>query len=188
MTRLPSAGCLAGFMRAIPQIPTSCRPWVLRTCLVAAIGILCPLPAPAQPPGNGRVALDFNEVDLSVFVRFISELTGKNFVLDDTVKKAGGKISVFSPTKVSPDQAYNLFVSALEVSRLAVVARGPVYQIVPMGELPPERGVFVYKLKHANATDLAAVLTNLVARSQTVAQPTPGARPPIRPLTEFEAP
>src|SRR5690242_17229994 len=57
-----------------------------------------------------------------------------------------------------------------------------------MGELPPERGVFVYKLKHANATDLAAVLTNLVARSQTVAQPTPGARPPIRPLTEFEAP
>jgi general secretion pathway protein D len=150
--------------------------------------MLVPAPAFPQPNGSGRVALDFNEVDLSVFVRFISELTGKNFVLDDAVKKAGGKISVFSPTKVSPDQAYNLFVSALEVSRLAVVPRGPVYQIVPMGELPPERGVFVYKLKHANATDLAAVLTNLVARSQTVSQTTPGVRPPIRPLTEFEAP
>lgn len=134
------------------------------------------------------MALDFNEVDLSVFVRFISELTGKNFVLDDTVKKAGGKITVFSPTKVTPDQAYSLFVSALEVSRLAVVPKGPVYQIVPMGELPPERGVYVYKLKNANATDLAAILTNLVARSQTVAQTTPGTRPPIRPLTEFEAP
>ncbi|HSC56282.1 MAG TPA: secretin N-terminal domain-containing protein, partial [Nitrospira sp.] len=132
--------------------------------------------------------MDFNDVELSVFVRFISELTGKNFVLDDAVKKAGGKITVFSPTKVTSDQAYSLFVSALEVSRLAVLPRGPVYQIIPMGELPPERGVFVYKLKHANATDLAAVLTNLVARSQTVAQPTPGARPPIRPLTEFEAP
>ncbi|HKC94958.1 MAG TPA: hypothetical protein VKB81_13160, partial [Nitrospira sp.] len=77
--------------------------------------------------------MDFNDVDLSIFVRFISELTGKNFVLDDTVKKAGGKISVFSPTKVTPDQAYSLFVSALEVSRLAVVAKGVVYQIVPMG-------------------------------------------------------
>jgi len=143
----------------------------------------------AEPAANpGRVALDFNEVDLPVFVRFISDLTGKNFVLDDAVKKAGGKITVFSPTKVTPDQAYSLFVSALEVSRLAVVPKGPVYQIVPMGELPPERGVFVYKLKHANATDLAAVLTNLVARSQTVAQTTPGTRPPIRPLTEFEAP
>ena len=117
-----------------------------------------------------KVALDFNDVEISVFVRFISELTGKNFVLDETVKKQGGKISVFSPTKVSVDQAFNMFVSALEVARLAVIPKGSVYQIVQMGDLPPERGVFVYKLKHANATDLAAVLTNLVARSQTVAQ------------------
>jgi general secretion pathway protein D len=152
------------------------------------LGLLAPLPVDAQSNGNSRVAVDFNDVELSVFVRFISELTGKNFVLDDAVKKAGGKITVFSPTKVTPDQAYSLFVSALEVSRLAVVPRGPVTQIVQMGELPPERGVFVYKLKHANATDLAAVLTNLVARSQTVSQTTPGIRPPIRPLTEFEAP
>jgi general secretion pathway protein D len=189
MTLPPSAGCRAGFQPALSQIPFAFRHWVILTVFVGAVaGMLLPMPAFAQPNANGRVALDFNEVDLSVFVRFISELTGKNFVLDDTVKKAGGKISVFSPTKVTPDQAYHLFVSALEVSRLAVVPRGAVYQIVPMGELPPERGVFVYKLKHANATDLAAVLTNLVARSQTVSQTTPGVRPPIRPLTEFEAP
>lgn len=137
---------------------------------------------------SAKIALDFNDVEIPVFVRFISELTGKNFVLDETIKKQGGKISVFSPTKVTPDQAYSMFVSALEVARLAVVPKGSVYQIVQMGDLPPERSVYVYKLKHANATDLAAVLTNLVARSQTVAQTAPGARPPIRPLTEFEAP
>jgi len=157
--------------------------------LLSLVGAVLPSMTRGESVGNsGRVSLDFNEVELPVFVRFISELTGKNFVLDDAVKKAGGKITVFSPTKVTVDQAYSLFVSALEVSRLAVVPKGPVYQIVPMGELPPERGVFVYKLKHANATDLAAVLTNLVARSQTVAQTAPGTRPPIRPLTEFEAP
>ncbi len=163
--------------------------WVLLGLLLME-GLLATPGLRAEPGANSavRVSLDFNEVELPVFVRFISELTGKNFVLDDAVKKAGGKITVFSPTKVTPEQAYSLFVSALEVSRLAVVPKGPVYQIVPMGELPPERGVFVYKLKHANATDLAAVLTNLVARSQTVAQTTPGTRPPIRPLTEFEAP
>ena len=137
---------------------------------------------------SGRVSLDFNDVELSVFVRFISELTGKNFVLDDVVKKAGGKISVYSPTKVTHDQAYSMFVAALEVSRLAVVTKGNVHQIVAMGDLPPERGAFVYKLKHANATDLAAILTNLVARSQTVAQTAPGTRPLFRPLSEFEAP
>jgi general secretion pathway protein D len=160
-------------------------------CLLAVLsGFLLPHTLRAEPGGNssGRVSLDFNDVELSVFVRFISELTGKNFVLDEVVKKAGGKISVYSPTKVTPDQAYSMFVSALEVSRLAVVSKGNIHQIVAMGELPPERGVFVYKLKNANATDLAAILTNVVARSQTVAQTAPGTRPLFRPLSEFEAP
>ena len=169
--------------------PVSSRSSSWVSALILAV-LLFPFSAYAQNPllSSGKVALDFNDVDIPVFVRFISELTGKNFVLDETVKKQGGKITVFSPTKVTPDQAYNMFIAALEVSRLAVVPKGNVYQIVQMGDLPPERGVFVYKLKHANATDLAAVLTNLVARSQTVAQTAPGGRPPIRPLTEFEAP
>ena len=168
--------------------------WIRQASLVCMLAVLSPLLVPftlrAEPGGNssGRISLDFNDVELSVFVRFISELTGKNFVLDDVVKKAGGKISVYSPTKVTPDQAYSMFVSALEVSRLAVVSKGNVHQIVAMGELPPERGAFVYKLKNANATDLAAILTNLVARSQTIVQTAPGTRPPFRPLSEFEAP
>jgi general secretion pathway protein D len=160
-------------------------------CLLAALsGWLIPPTLRAESGGNnsGRVSLDFNDVELSVFVRFISELTGKNFVLDEVVKKAGGKLSVYSPTKVTPDQAYSMFVAALEVSRLAVITKGNVHQIVAMGELPPERGAYVYKLKNANATDLAAILTNLVARSQTVVQTTPGTRPLFRPLSEFEAP
>jgi general secretion pathway protein D len=160
-------------------------------CLLALLsGLLLPLTSRAESGGSSseRISLDFNDVELSVFVRFISELTGKNFVLDDVVKKAGGKISVYSPTKVTHDQAYSMFVAALEVSRLTVITKGNVNQIVAMGDLPPERGVFVYKLKNANATDLAAILTNLVARSQTVAQTAPGVRPPFRPLSEFEAP
>jgi len=168
--------------------------WIRQVSLVCFLAVLCgfllPLTPRAESGGNssGRVSLDFNDVELSVFVRFISELTGKNFVLDEVVKKAGGKISVYSPTKVTHDQAYSMFVAALEVSRLAVIPKGNVNQIVAMGETPPERGVFVYKLKNANATDLAAILTNLVARSQTVAQTAPGTRPPFRPLSEFEAP
>lgn len=138
-------------------------------------------PVSAQTP---RIALDFNDVDLPVFVRFMSELTGKNFILDE---KATGKISVFSPTKVTIDQAYSIFLSALEVSRLAAIQKGNVIQIVQVAEAPPERGVFVYKLKHANATETAAVLNNLVAKSQVVST-VAGSRPPLRPLSEFDAP
>ncbi|HEX6725857.1 MAG TPA: secretin N-terminal domain-containing protein [Nitrospira sp.] len=181
-------------MQALPIV---CRPLKtirgFETCLALLLLLPLAFPPPLFSQGAGshpvKVALDFNEVDIPVFVRFISELTGKNFVLDETIKKLGGKLSVFSPTKVSPDQAFTMFVAALEAARIAVVPKGGnLYQVVSMGDLPPERGVFVYKLKNANATDLAAVLTNLVARSQTVAQMTPGTRPPIRPLTEFEAP
>ena len=139
---------------------------------------------PVQP---ARVTLDFNEVELPVFVRFMSELTGKNFVLDDAAKKTSGKMTLFSPTKVTIEQAYNMFLAALEVSRLTAIPKGSIIQIVQTSELPPERGVYVYKLKHANATDTVAILTNLVARSQ-VPTTAPGARPPLRPLSEFEAP
>ena len=87
--------------------------WIRQASLVCLLvmlsGFLLPLTLRAESGGStsGRVSLDFNDVELSVFVRFISELTGKNFVLDDVVKKAGGKISVYSPTKVTHDQAYS---------------------------------------------------------------------------------
>ncbi len=162
----------------------------LAALALAALPLMNTLAAAAQngTPQPGRVTLDFNEVELPVFVRFISELTGKNFVLDDTAKKTAGKITLFSPTKVSVDQAYNMFLAALEVSRLMAIPKGNVVQIVQMAEVPPERNVYVYKLKYANATDTAALLTNLVAKSSAVPTATPTGRPPLRPMTEFEAP
>mgnify|MGYP001575623702 CR=1 FL=1 len=131
-----------------------------------------------------KVTMDFNEVDLAVFVRFMSELTGKNFVLDE---KATGKVTVYSPTKVTVDQAYDMFLAALEVRRLTAIPKGNIIQIAMAAEFPPERGAYVYRLKHAAAADMATVLTNLVARSLTPPV-APGGRPPLRPASEFEAP
>lgn len=166
--------------------------------MLAACAALCgimslagnPTPTLAQNQQQvGRVTLDFNDVDLPVVVRFMSELTGRNFVLDDTAKKNAGKVTIFSPSKVTVDQAYHMFLAALEVNRLTAIPKGNVVEIVQSAEAPPERSVFVYKLRHASATDVASLLTNLVARaSATPISTTPGGRPPVRPLTEFEAP
>jgi general secretion pathway protein D len=81
----------------------------------------------ALAAGKG-VVLNFNEVDISTMVKFISDLTGRNFVLDDRVK---GKISVFSPAKLSNEEAYNVFVSVLELKGFTVVQSGKVAKIVP---------------------------------------------------------
>src|SRR6266704_1375675 len=85
--------------------------------------LLTPLPAAAK-----GVVLNFSDVDISTMVKFISDLTGKNFVLDDRVK---GKISVYSPTKLTPDEAFNVFTSVLELKGFTLTRIGKVYKIIP---------------------------------------------------------
>ena len=158
--------------------------WLLLVVVMAAV-LSHTTPARGEELNDrGRVSLDFNEVDLPVFIRYISQLSGKHFILDERVT---GKITMYSPSKVTPAQVYNLFLSALEVRRLAAIPRGDVIQIVPVAEMPPERNVYVYKLKNAAATDTAAVLTNVVARSVNP-PPALGGRPPLRQSGEFESP
>ena len=43
--------------------------------------------------------MNFQNVDIPVLAKFISEITGKNFVVDESVR---GKVSIISPTKVTP--------------------------------------------------------------------------------------
>ncbi|BCS55842.1 type II secretion system secretin GspD [Geobacter sp. SVR] len=100
--------------------------FLVRTlCILLLAGTLFSFPA--QAAGKG-VVLNFNEVDISTMVKFISDLTGRNFVLDDRVK---GKVSVFSPSKLSTEEAYNVFVSVLELKGFTVVQSGKVAKIVP---------------------------------------------------------
>lgn len=85
-----------------------------------------------QPPADGEetgglVSVDFNDVDLSVFIKFISEVTGRNFVIDEQVK---GKITIISPSKISVEEAYQVFESVLEVHGYTTVKSGTITKIV----------------------------------------------------------
>jgi general secretion pathway protein D len=95
---------------------------------VGALTLLCSLLAPVGALAARGVVLNFNDVDISTMVKFISELTGKNFVMDDRVK---GKISVYSPSKISPEDAFNVFTSVLALKGFTTVPAGKVYKIVP---------------------------------------------------------
>jgi len=64
------------------------------------------------------VSLDFKNVDIHVFIKFISDLTDRNFIVGDNVK---GKITVISPRKVRVDEAYEVFESVLEVQGFTTV-------------------------------------------------------------------
>jgi general secretion pathway protein D len=89
--------------------------------------MFCAMQTPLQAAAKG-VVLNFSDVDISTMVKFISDLTGRNFIMDDRVK---GKISVFSPAKLSNDDAFNVFTSVLELKGFTVVQAGRVYKIIP---------------------------------------------------------
>jgi general secretion pathway protein D len=85
-------------------------------------------------PGYGYakgIVLNFSDVDISTMVKFISDLTGKNFIMDEKVK---GKISVFSPSKISTDEAFNVFTSVLELKGFSVIKTGKFYKILPSSD------------------------------------------------------
>jgi general secretion pathway protein D len=74
------------------------------------------------------ITMNFQNVDIPVLAKFISEITGKNFVLDESVR---GKISIISPTKVTPSQAYSIFQSVLQIKGFTTVIAGSIVKIVP---------------------------------------------------------
>ncbi len=140
------------------------------------------VPAVSSPSEKPKlITLDFNNVDLPVFVKFISELTRKNFIIDEKVK---GKITIFSPAKITVDEAYNVFLSVLELKGFTALPVGEVIQILPSTDVPPQRSVNVYYLENANAEELVKVLSGLVVRPPT---PTP-VRTGVRGPGEFEGP
>jgi len=80
-----------------------------------------------QPAKN--ITLDFNNVDIRLVIKFISDLLGKNFLVDDAVK---GNVTIISPQAVPVDEAYQVFESILEVKGFAAIASGSIIKIVPV--------------------------------------------------------
>ncbi|MCD4675063.1 MAG: hypothetical protein K8S18_03595 [Desulfobacula sp.] len=74
------------------------------------------------------VSIDFNNVDINVFIKFISKMTGKNFIVDSRVK---GNVTIISPTKISVKDAYKVFESVLGINGFSTVVSGKVIKIIP---------------------------------------------------------
>jgi general secretion pathway protein D len=87
--------------------------------------------------GDNLVSLDFDNVDLKVFIKYVSEITGRNFVVDDKVR---GRITLISPTKIRVDELERVLESLLELNGFTAVPAGSVTKIVPLREVK-QRGV-----------------------------------------------
>jgi len=83
-----------------------------------------------QTPGPEMVYLNVQDQDIKDVIKQISKATGKNFIIDDKVR---GKITILSEKMLTKEEAYQAFLSALEVAGFTVVT-GPagIIKIVPL--------------------------------------------------------
>jgi general secretion pathway protein D len=127
------------------------------------------------------ISIDFNNVDINVFIKFISELTSRNFVVDQRVR---GKVTIISPSKISVKEAYRVFESVLEVHGYTTIKAGEVTKIVPSPDArsknietrlkeeaasPEDRVVTqLIPLKFASPSEIKKLFAPLVSKSSVI--------------------
>ncbi len=127
------------------------------------------------------ITIDFENVDIHLFIKFISELTGKNFIVDKTVK---GNVTVLSPTQISEAEAYRVFESVLDVNGYTTIDAGEFIKIIPKvaarsenvrtflsgeAEHPEDRIVTqLIPLKYTTPDEIKKVLAPLVSKTSVV--------------------
>ena len=75
-----------------------------------------------------RVTFNLEDAELPDLVRLISNMTGRRFILPTKLRAI--KATVFAPTKVTVAEAYQAFLSVLEVNGFTVVPSGRYLKIV----------------------------------------------------------
>jgi len=142
-----------------------------------------PVAAPAaRPSGPDVVTLNFVNADIEGVVKAVSEITGKNFVLDPRVK---GTVNIVSAKPMSRALVYQVFLSALRLQGFAAVEERGMVMIVPEIEAkmhrsptagPQERPrgggdtiqTQVFRLQHESAAQLVAVLRPLISPNNSI--------------------
>ena len=128
------------------------------------------------------VRIDFDNVDIKIVIKFISEITGTNFILDQRVKNK--KITLISPKKISEYEVFHLFESILEVHGLAMIKSGSITKIIPAVEAsqknietrlfnelsPPEDKIItqLIQLKYANPDDIKKLFLPLISKTSKI--------------------
>lgn len=127
------------------------------------------------------VSIDFNNVDIGIFIKFISDLTKKNFIVNDRVK---GKVTIISPGKITVAEAYRVFESVLEVHGYAAIPSGEITKIVSLPDartksiktrLKEEAGTpgdsvvtQIIPLRYADPNEIKKLFTPLVSKSSVI--------------------
>ncbi len=155
--------------------------------LLAALagGVLVPISqAQAQPEAQAArgspVTLNFVNAEIEAVARAMSNITGRQVVVDPRVK---GTISLSSDKPVSPTAAYNQFLAALRLQGFTMVESAGLDKVVPEADAKLQSGAVsagavagsgsqivtqIFKLNFENANNLLPVLRPLISPNNVI--------------------
>lgn len=93
-----------------------------------------------QMRGSGRIQLNFKDLEMAKFIRFMSELLGENILVDPAV---GGKVSVVSPKPISIKESRQVMLSVLEMNNLAIQDMGGYSKVLPLSAGPSTNNMVI---------------------------------------------
>ncbi|MBI3171219.1 MAG: type II secretion system secretin GspD [Hydrocarboniphaga effusa] len=129
--------------------------------------------------------LNMKDADIETLITTVSEVTGKNFIVDEQVK---GKVTVISSKPMSAAGVYETFLAVLAVKGFAVVPAGEAFKIVRDANAKTEGGArlsdgsgrpdddyvtHVYEIQNVSAAQLVPILRQLVPQGGHLAAYTP---------------
>jgi general secretion pathway protein D len=106
-------------------------PRTARTSALAALLVVVSFAAAAQPrpqQEGATITPNYKDADLSQIIQAVSEVTGKNFIIDPRVN---AKVTMLSATPMSPAAFYEAFLAVLQVYGYVAVPAGKVIKIIP---------------------------------------------------------
>lgn len=80
---------------------------------------------------SGRVQLNFKDLEIATFIRFMSELLGENILVNPGIS---GTVSVVSPRAITLKEAREVMLSVLEMNNLAIEEMDGYSKVVPITE------------------------------------------------------
>lgn len=130
-----------------------------------------------------KVVLNFENADVVSVIKAISQLSGKNFVIDPRVK---GNINIVSEKPINKADSYKILESALRMQGFATVEADGVIKVLPetdaktygmktFGEDAKAKNsgdqvvTKVFLIEHGSATQLANTLRPLIAPNNAIA-------------------
>lgn len=163
--------------RAIPVRPRTSTPQATTPSIPGQPGSPSTT-VPSTAPGAMEEGLYLNAIDTDIreIIKQIAKVTGKNFLVDQKIR---GKVTIISEKKMTVEEAYQAFLSALEVLGYTVVQspgnlikivdlKGALQEPLPIyREESPYTDAFITRivqLSNISALEMSNAIKGLVSR------------------------